>query len=245
MAEILKPIVINFPDRGSCAVDYIDYFDEGQYGPDKAFFVGRFQDLKEVATQINQCLALQSTEGSIIHGGDWNKSLPSAGRLCVQNKWIEPLQDPNEKYPQRAQYKIRFLLRIKFYGEFAYLDLGAKWKDTDELDPSKYIIVKAEELEVVNRCWISKADAEYIKNILLGDFTFTKDGEEINEPILTYDGSQYYSYDKASNSVTLSALDENSPIIKQLQAEKELESAILLSDGTSIISDENGLLSES
>ena len=42
MANLLTPIVLNFPDRGACAVDYIDYFDEGQYGPDKAFFVNRF-----------------------------------------------------------------------------------------------------------------------------------------------------------------------------------------------------------
>lgn len=46
---VLKPIVLNLPTRGACAVDYIDYFDEGQYGPDKPFFVARFDDFQQVA----------------------------------------------------------------------------------------------------------------------------------------------------------------------------------------------------
>ena len=53
MAENLTPQVIAFPTRGNTAVDYIDYFDEGIYGPDKAFVVNRFQTIAEVAAQID------------------------------------------------------------------------------------------------------------------------------------------------------------------------------------------------
>ena len=67
MAEILEPIVLNLTDRGACAVDYIDLFDEGMYGPDKPFFIGRFKNLDDVAAQMNKCLELQSIEGSLIH----------------------------------------------------------------------------------------------------------------------------------------------------------------------------------
>ena len=45
---LLKPIVLNLTTRGNTAVDYIDYFDEGHYGPDKPHFVGRFDDLTQL-----------------------------------------------------------------------------------------------------------------------------------------------------------------------------------------------------
>lgn len=156
MANLLTPIVLNFPDRGYCAVDYIDYFDEGQYGPDKAFFVKRFgtddeNPLAGIAAQMNACLALQNTEGSMIH----------VNRTDIPDKWMDPMTSKSDPFPRRAQYKIRFLLRIKFYGDYAYIDLGAKWKPGEDLTLGAPI-VKATDLTVVNRCWISERDAQYV-----------------------------------------------------------------------------------
>jgi hypothetical protein len=150
MAENLTPQVIAFPTRGNTAVDYIDYFDEGIYGPDKAFFVNRFQTIEEIAAQIDKCLNLQNTPGSMIH----------VNRTCLPDKWMDPMTSKTDAWPQRAQYKIRFLLRFKFYGDYAYIDLGAKWQHGEDL--TQPIIVNKEQLEVVNSCWISQDDANFI-----------------------------------------------------------------------------------
>jgi hypothetical protein len=118
MAEILEPIVLNLTDRGACAVDYIDLFDEGMYGPDKPFFIGRFKNLDDVAAQMNKCLELQSIEGSLIH----------YRRLHQDHVFREFPADINDPYPNKARNAIRFMLRIKFYGDFGYLDIGKKWE---------------------------------------------------------------------------------------------------------------------
>ena len=151
---LLKPIVLNLATRGNTAVDYIDYFDEGHYGPDKPHFVGRFDDLTQVAEQIRVCLALQGNEGSMIHNS----------RHHVEGKWIEALADRNDPFVQKAQYKIRFLIRMKFYGEFAYLDIGKRWEEGE--DPTALYYVEANELEVLNRCMLSPEDAEVILEMI-------------------------------------------------------------------------------
>lgn len=220
---ILKPIVLNFPTRGATAVDYIDYFDEGHYGPDKPFFVNRFNTLEEVAAQMDECLKLQTTPGSMIHGGVDD----STKRLTIDGKWAEPLilQSPSEKYPQRAQYKIRFLLRFKFYGEFAYLDLGATWKAGDDTDPSKIIVILPDELTVVNRSMISLEDAEYIKDIIIS--------------LLTYDGTQVYSPD---GTTTISSNTWKDKFIAQREEESRMMTATYVADDGFIFTDDNGLL---
>lgn len=224
MAELSTPIVLNFPDRGACAIDYIDYFDEGLYGPDKAFFVGRFSGnsiLSGIAAQMNTCLSLQNTPGSMIH----------VNRTCLPDKWMDPLtsQNENEKYPKRAQYKIRFILRIKFYGEYAYVDLGSRWRVSDDLEqPIEVVAQKDSEnisnnLEVVNFSWISKRDAEFILN-------------ELYSAGLSYDGST--KYDPVSGvSVALSEEE-----LAAKEARKAEASAIYLSDGETIFADDEGML---
>lgn len=227
MAEQLKPIVLHLTDRGTCAVDYIDYFDEGQYGPDKAFFVCRTQDFTAIAKQMDLCLALQTTPNSMIH---------SPSRLEIADKWVEPLNFKNSLYPRRAHYKIRFLLRIKFYGEFAYIDLGAKWKPTD-MDANRIQVVEAKDLEVINRCWISERDANDIC-------------EMIKEK-LTYDGTQSYKVvdgvpvmeQNSSNELITAYAAQKAEDERIKQEQEALEAAILISDEDDIFSDDEGLIS--
>lgn len=213
-STVLKPIVLNLKDRGLSAIDYIDYFDEGRYGADRPYFVGRYTDLESIAKQMNKCLALQSTPGSFIH----------LNRLEVPDKWIEPLQDPNELYPQRAQYAIRFMLRIKFYGDFGYLDLGARWNEKyTAAAEANNLIIKPEDLEVINTCWLSIADANAIKEMLLS----SKEGEN---SIFTYDG-ETMKYDPETDSVVELSEEE-----KKANAEKQAEAnAVYLTDGDSIL----------
>lgn len=210
MANLLTPIVLNFPDRGSCAVDYIDYFDEGQYGPDKAFFVGRFQKLDEIATQMNACLALQNTPGSMIH----------VNRTDIPDKWMDPMTSYSDPFPRRAQYKIRFLLRIKFYGDYAYIDLGSKWSSKDDLTLGAPIVT-TEDLEVVNKCWISERDANFIL-------------DELKNAGLSFDGST--TYDATTASVR--ALTEEE--MAALAEEKAVASANYIADDESFFVDADG-----
>lgn len=212
MAEILTPIVIKLNDRGATAVDYIDYFDEGTYGPDKVFFVNRFDTLEKVATQINKCLNLQNTPGSLIH----------VNRTNIPDKWVEPLTAKTDKYPRRAQYKIRFLLRFKFYGDYAYLDLGAKWRSEDELE--NFINVTKDDLEVVNTCWISTADA----NKILNDYIL---------PHIDFEDKTYYD-------VTNDAIVPLSPeMLAAKEEERAMANAYLIGNDDFILADEDGILS--
>lgn len=221
MAE-LKPIVLNLTDRGNCAVDYIDYFDEGHYGPDKIFFVNRFDDLTAVAKQMRLCLALQGVEGSLIHNS----------RHFIEGKWIEPLVSKDELYPQRAQYMIRFLLRIKFYGEYAYIDIGKRWDDTD---PTDIIYVKPAELSIVNRCLISEKDANDILNLIL-------DAEVESGKKLRDIGWEIYVPPTDSENVPSTGELSEGELYEKLVAQEELKNAVLFSDGDIILGDENGAL---
>lgn len=225
MAEQLKPIVLHLTDRGACAVDYIDYFDEGQYGPDKAFFVFRTQDISSLAKQMDLCLALQTTPGSMIH-------MPS--RLEIADKWVDPLFVKNNPYPRRSQYKIRFLLRIKFYGEFAYIDIGAKWKDTDLLE-DRLQIVEASDLEVVNRCWISENDANEICEMIKAQ--------------LTYNGTQIYTVvdgvptiQAGTNDIIKAYADQKAADQKRKEEIEALNAATLISDDEFIFSDGESII---
>lgn len=224
---VLKPIVIDLPDRGLCAIDYIDYFDEGRYGADNIHFVSRFDNLNDIAAQMDKCLSLQSTEGSLIH----------INRLHVPNKWIEPLQDLDEIYPQRAQYAIRFMLRIRFFGDFGYLDIGAKWndklttaaKDAFESDDDDLIFrILPNQLEVVNSCWLSYRDATEILNILKGESTNVKNQALVSSPI-SYTGNEKYVQE--TNSMTAMSA-----------AEIEALNLTYLTDGESSITDGDGAL---
>ena len=219
MADLSTPIVLTFPDRGTCAIDYIDYFDEGLYGPDKAYFIGRFSKdtnpFKSIAEQMNTCLSLQNNPNSMIH----------VNRTCLPDKWMDPLTSKTDPYPKRAQYKIRFLLRIKFYGEFAYVDLGSRWKASDDLtQPIEVLAIKEKgDLEVVNFSWISKRDAQFILDTLYDNGLF-------------YDGTTKYNPD-TGKAESLSA--------EELAAKEEAKAAanaIYLSDGETILSDDEGML---
>jgi hypothetical protein len=225
MADILtelEPIVLDLKDRGLSAIDYIDYFDEGLYGPDKPYFVARFKKLSQVAEQIDKCLALQTTEGSLIHHR----------RAHIPDKWIEPLVDKDEPYPQRAQYAIRFMLRIRFYGDFAYLDIGRRWKPGDiEAAANGTLKISGSDLEVINKCWLSDEDATKILLLLKGE----NDGLKLPYTI-KYDGSQKYDPETASVTALTAA---------ELEAieNAELEAtAVYLTDGESVLGDAEGAL---
>lgn len=210
---VLKPIVINLPTRGTCAVDYIDYFDEGQYGPDKLFFVGRYDTFEDAVAQMNVCMALQGNPNSMIHNS----------RHYIDSKWTEPLISPTEKYPKRAQYMIRFMFRVKFFGEYAYLEVGKKWDDTD---PSSPYYIQPKDLTVINRCLFSEEDANYIL-------------EELIKPNLS-STPQTYTLNK-DGSYSLSELTEG-PAYEYLQQKEAAQNATyLLADGV-VLSDEDGLL---
>ena len=221
---LLKPIVLNFPKRGACAVDYIDYFDEGHYGPDKPFFVNRFDTLNEVAAQIDECLKLQTTPGSLIHGSDGSNSM---GRLDIEGKWVEPLSVKESKFPRRAFYKIRFLLRFKFYGESAYIDLGAKWAPSDFEDPSRIIVILPNDLEVVNYSMISLDDANWVRDEIV--------------KLLTYTGVESYS----PNGVATVSSDSN-PLVEKYLAQKEEDekrlNATYIFDDEYALKDDDGIL---
>lgn len=226
MAELLKPIVLHLPDRGACAVDYIDYFDEGQYGPDKPFFVNRYDNFSTIAKQMDMCLALQTTPGAMIH---------TPSRLTVANKWVEPLSSKNDLFPQRAQYKIRFLLRIKFYGEFAYIDIGVNWKNSD-MDTNRLQIVEAKDLTVVNRCWISEKDANAICDMIKKE--------------LTYDGTQAYvmsdgvpSIAKSSNEIITAYAAQKLADENKAKEEAALNAALLMGTDEFVLTDGNSLIS--
>lgn len=224
---VLKPIVIDLPDRGLCAIDYIDYFDEGRYGADNIHFVSRFDNLNDIAVQMDKCLSLQTTEGSLIH----------INRLHVPNKWIEPLQDLDEMYPQRAQYAIRFMLRIRFFGDFGYLDIGAKWDDTlttaakEALESDEddiFFKILPDQLEVVNSCWLSHRDATEILKILKGKSTNAKNQALVSSRI-SYTGNE--KYEQETNSMTPMSLEEI-----------EALNLTYLTDGESSITDGEGAL---
>ena len=225
MADLLTPIVLDFPDRGSCAIDYIDYFDEGLYGPDKMHFIGRFKGseiFKDIATQIKTCLSLQNNPNSMIH----------LNRTCVPNKWMDPLTSKTDDYPQRAQYKIRFMLRIKFYGEYAYIDLGSSWKKDDDLTQPIEVLAKKDDgtldaetlrnnLGIVNTSCISYKDAYVILNALYAAG-------------LSYDGTTVYNPD-SGQAEPMSA----EALAAKEQAKAEAN-ATYLSDGNDILSDDDG-----
>ena len=225
---VLKPIVIDLPDRGLCAIDYIDYFDEGRYGADNIHFVSRFDNLNDIAIQMDKCLSLQTTEGSLIH----------INRLHVPNNWIEPLQDQDEKYPQRAQYAIRFMLRIRFFGDFGYLDIGTKWdkiltaaaKEALESDEDDiFFKILPDQLEVVNSCWLSHRDATEILKILRGESDNPKNQALVSHPYISYTGNEKYVQE--TNSVTPMSSEEI-----------EALNLTYLTDGESSITDGDGAL---
>lgn len=221
---ILKPIVLNLPDRGTCAVDYIDYFDEGQYGPDKPFFVNRFDDLNGVAEQMRACLALQGNENSLIHNN----------RHYVEGKWISPLVSKDEPYPQRAQYAIRFMLRIKFYGEFAYLDIGKSWLG---LDPTDTLYIEPSQLEVLNRCMLTQNDAEAILQMLL-DTTIQDTGKKFSEI-----GKEKYEVNKENGETSIQVLSDSDAISIKLARQEHALYATYISDGETLYADNDGLIS--
>ena len=210
MAENLTPQVIAFPTRGNTAVDYIDYFDEGIYGPDKAFFISRFQTIEEIAAQIDKCLNLQNTPGSMIH----------VNRTDLPDKWMDPLASKTNPWPRRAQYKIRFLLRFKFYGDYAYIDLGAKWLPNEDL--TLPVIVTKDQLEVVNTCWISQEDANFIKDEIVAKLTFTD---------ATY-------YDVATGTIK----ELTAEMKKEKQDQLAAAMATYIGDEEFVLEDDNGLL---
>lgn len=214
---LLKPIVLNLTTRGNTAVDYIDYFDEGHYGPDKPHFVGRFDDLTQVAEQIRVCLALQGNEGSMIHNS----------RHHVEGKWIEGLADRNDPYVQKAQYKIRFLIRMKFYGEFAYLDIGKRWEEGE--DPSEPYYVEAADLEVLNRCMLSKEDAEDILNMI-----------KSVEVLANAKPEKYMGVDSEGKPI----IEEltSGPIFDAIQNAHAAAAATYMTDDGLILADDDGML---
>jgi hypothetical protein len=175
---------------------------------------------------MRACLALQGNENSLIH----------FKREKVEGKWGEPLiiEEGNEPYPYRAQYKIRFMLRIKFYGDFAYLDIGQKWAPGE--DPTDTIYVEPAQLEVVNRCMLSEADAQTILNNYILGAELTVNG---SKAVFAQIGKEKYSV--TDGNVTIEQLTSG-PIAEALAALEKERLATYVTDDNAVLSDGETLL---
>lgn len=151
-------------------IDYIDFFDEGQFGAENLYLANRFHgtDTESALTEVqNQITSFFTTA---------DKDIYDINRLNVPNKkfFTNSCKEMSLKSPRRARYRLEFLLRIHFYGDFGYLHIGIpwdKWIET-EIDPAPGTTLTAvtaadiEKLEVLKYCWLSKDEADAILNFI-------------------------------------------------------------------------------
>ena len=118
----------DFPDRGRTTVRYIDLFDECRHGADRLFFRGRFDTIFDVRAQIEAAL-----DPSYEKFGGGNPVARNAeggialNRYHVTEKrhWI-PAPD-GDPYPNKADYAVQFLLRLRTWEDFLYVTVGVPW----------------------------------------------------------------------------------------------------------------------
>lgn len=179
------PQIIAFPDRGHSAIAWIDYFDETTYGADKLFFKKRCKTIQEVVDAMKVTAAqdhIKATSNTNTVNGIQMGNFPiaSINRYNVPDKKFLTFPDALDPYPYKAKYAMRMLLRIKFYNDFGYMEIGIPWKslyNEDGTINTKYPTGKDGEddidatyningYSVLNCTWISKRDAEFLlKNL--------------------------------------------------------------------------------
>lgn len=193
------PQIIAFPDRGHSAIAWIDYFDETTYGADKLFFKKRCKTIQEVADEMKatarQDHIKKISNTNISYGvqlGDF--PIASLNRYNVPDKKFLTFPNDLDPYPYKAKYAMRMLLRIKFYNDFGYMEIGIPWKplyNEDGTINTKYPTGKDGEDEIIdttsnwkdysvlNCTWLSKNDAEFLlknlKNIASAEESMVED----------------------------------------------------------------------
>ena len=124
------------------------------------------------------------------------------------------------------------MLRIKFYGEFGYVDLGQKWAPED--DPSETYYVEAKDLEVVDRCMLSEADAKKILEYILN-------AEVETGKTLSQVGKEQYVPGENGAAATIQPLTSG-PIAEALAAIEKERTATYVADANYVLSDGDTLL---
>ena len=221
------PQIIAFPDRGHSAIAWIDYFDETTYGADKLFFKKRCKTIQEVADEILTTAAIPHTKvpkGNVAGGIQFDFPIASINRYNVPDKKFLTFPDTLDPYPYKAKYAMRMLLRIKFYNDFGYMEIGIPWKPLynedgtlnelypnaiktkdeagqeviEEIDTTgSFDTVNGKQVlryKVLNCTWMSKNDAEFLLENI-GSFLGTT-----------------YSIDKAKANGGLTSIDGITPI---------------------------------
>lgn len=117
-----KKIRFDLQDRGIAIALYIDLYDEAQYGADQLAWRGRFNDIGELKSALDEVITI---------GGDpvaQDNSTPlSLNRFNspFARYWMPP--DSSNPYPHLAQYAVHYRLRIKFNNDVALIDFGKNW----------------------------------------------------------------------------------------------------------------------
>lgn len=200
MAVSISEKTFNFKDMGRQVVDWIDLFDECQYGAGKLFFRGRFETMSEVAEQIAASLSddykelgsgnpvAHDTETTFAEGNALHRYYMPDIRLWTPIDFHDP-------YPYKARYAVEFLLRLKLYGEYIYLRVGLPWEKLHNEDGSineKYPIdpeyvsggVSLEDIRPLEWWGASKHDI----NVIMGGMTYTDEEGNTHSAQPTEDG---------------------------------------------------------
>lgn len=157
MSASIENNVITLSNGVKKVVDYIDLFDEGVYGADNLFLRARLYADKttdlfgEVKEAVNKLLSDSSSKYDI-------------NRLNVPNKkfFTDDAFDKSRKSPNRAQYRIQFLIRIHFYGDFGYLHFGIPWDDEDPAVEADLKTPAISDMKPLKWCWIADEEAKMI-----------------------------------------------------------------------------------
>lgn len=153
MSEGVAKTKIKLSDGTEKIIDYIDLFDEGTYGAEMLYLAGRFPTLSEVKAQIQKFFAEAS------------KDIYDNNRLNIPNKRfiLNHNSFSHLKCPKRAAYRVQFLLRIHYYGDFGYLHVGIPWgEDEDPGSPAELAPPDTSKFTILKKCWLSDEEAEKI-----------------------------------------------------------------------------------
>lgn len=144
-------------DEGINIIDYIDFFDETQFGAGNLRLRERCATLDEVKTLAADAVGKLNDESAVCN----------MNRLAGHsNNYL--LRPVDAKCPNKARYRFEMLLRIHFYNDFGYVHIGVPWTDenTPDTPEAGLISVDTSDVKVIKTCWLSaenaKAIAEYI-----------------------------------------------------------------------------------
>lgn len=160
MSASIDNNVITLSNGTKKVIDYIDLFDENTYGAGNLFIAGRIRADKttnlfgEVKTKIEEVL---NSSDKVY---DYNR-LNQIDKKFLTNDCA----DKKLKSPNRAKYRIQFLLRIHFYGDFGYLNVGVPWQPDEDPAPTDTLTPPdTSKFAVLNSCWLSEEEVKVIKD---------------------------------------------------------------------------------